>query len=115
MARRRASAMSPGELPKEQYRSIITTYFQAFGTRDFSPVQFSSNIQFLSPISGNTMKRREEVVKFVIGVATRVSKVNVLSTTVDFPTASAVWQMTTPKGVLYTLNNSLRLDGEGLL
>ncbi len=107
--------MSTGELPKEQYRSIITTYFQAFGTRDFAPVQFSSNIQFLSPISGNTMKGREDVVKFVSGVSTRVSKVNVLSTAIDFPTASGVWQMTTTKGVLYTLHNFFRLDGEGIL
>jgi hypothetical protein len=107
--------MSTEELGKEEYRSIIKTYFLAFGTRDFSPVKFSSNIQFLSPISGITMKGREDVVKFVSGVSTRVSKVDVLSTTVDFPTASGVWQMTTTKGVQYTLNNFFRLDGEGLL
>lgn len=57
--------MSTQELDKEQYRSIIETYFRAFGNGDFSRVQFSSQIQFLSPISGNTMKGREEVVKFV--------------------------------------------------
>jgi hypothetical protein len=28
------------ELDKEKYRSIIKTYFQAFGTGDFSLVQF---------------------------------------------------------------------------
>ena len=50
--------MSTEELGKEEYRSIIKTYFLAFGTRDFSPVKFSSNIQFLSPISGITMKGR---------------------------------------------------------
>jgi hypothetical protein len=61
------------------------------------------------------MKGRDEVVKFVSGVATRVAKVDILSTTVDFPTASGVWQMTTTKGVQYTLNNFFRLDGEGLL
>lgn len=107
--------MNTQELPKEEYRGIIETYFRAFGTGDFSRVQFSSQIQFLSPISGNTMKGREDVVKFVSGVATRVSAVNILSTTVDFPTASGVWQMTTTKGVQYTLNNFFRLDGEGLL
>jgi hypothetical protein len=103
------------ELTKEQYHDIIRTYFHAFGTRDFSPVQFSPDIQFLSPISGITMKGRDEVVKFVSGVSTRVAEVGILSTTVDFPTASGVWQMTTTKGVQYTLNNFFRLDGEGLL
>jgi hypothetical protein len=107
--------MKTEELGKEQYRSIIKTYFGAFGTRDFSPVQFSSNIEFLSPISGITMKGREEVVKFVSGVASRVSKVDILFTAVDFPTASGVWQMTTTKGVQYTLHNFFRLDGEGLV
>lgn len=106
--------MSTKELGKEEYRKIIETYFGAFGTKDFSPVRFSSQIQFLSPISGNTMKGPEEVTKFVSGVSTRVAEVNILSTTVDFPTASGVWQMKTTKGTLYTLNNFFRLDGEGL-
>ena len=30
------------------------------------------------------------------------------------PTASGVWQMTTTKGTLSTLNNFFRLDDEGL-
>jgi hypothetical protein len=106
--------MSTQELDKETYRHIIETYFRAFGTGDFSQVQFSSQIQFLSPISGVTMKGREAVVKFVSGVSTRVSAVNIMSTTIDFPTASGVWQMTTTQGVQYTLNNFFRLDGEGL-
>ena len=107
--------MTAGELDKERYRSIISNYFLSFGTHDFSAVQFSSNIEFLSPISGNTMKGRDQVVKFVSGVATRVAKVNILSTTVDFPTASGVWQMMTTEGVEYTLHNFFRLDGEGIL
>ena len=107
--------MKPGELGKEQYRSIIKTYFGSFGTRDFSSVQFSSNIEFLSPISGITMKGREDVVKFVSGVASRVSNVNIIATCVDFPAASGVWQMTTTKGVQYTLHNFFRLDGEGIV
>ncbi|TIW29397.1 MAG: DUF4904 domain-containing protein [Mesorhizobium sp.] len=106
--------MAVQQLEKEQYRAIIETYFRSFGTKDFSKVQFSPKIQFLSPISGNTMKGRDEVVKFVSGVAARVSAVNILSTAVDFPTASGVWQMTTTKGVQYTLHNFFRLDGEGL-
>jgi hypothetical protein len=102
-------------IDKEGYRNIIETYFRAFGTGDFSNVGFSSQIQFLSPISGNTLKGREEVVKFLTGVSTRVSAVNILSTTVDPPTASGVWQMTTTKGTQYTLNNFFRLDDEGLV
>jgi hypothetical protein len=106
--------MAVQELEKEQYRAIIETYFLSFDTKDFTEVQFSPQIQFLSPISGNTMNGRDEVVKFLSGVATRVSTVNILSTAVDFPTASGVWQMTTTKGVQYTLHNFFRLDGEGL-
>jgi sugar lactone lactonase YvrE len=106
--------MTPQELDKETYRSIIETYFRSFGTGDFSQVGFSSKIEFLSPISGLTMKGREEVSKFVTGVSTRVAAVNILSTAVDFPTASGVWQMTTTKGVQYTLHNFFRLDGEGI-
>jgi len=106
--------MSTEQLEKEEYRKIIEDYFAAFRNGDFSKVGFSSQIQFLSPISGITMKGREEVVKFVSGVATRVSEVNILSIAVDFPTASGVWQMKTTKGVLYTLHNFFRLDGEGL-
>ncbi|MDX1188947.1 DUF4904 domain-containing protein [Sinorhizobium medicae] len=102
------------QLEKEHYRAIIETYFRAFQSKDFTTVQFSPQIQFLSPISGITMKGRDEVVKFVSGVATRVSTVNILSTAVDFPTASGVWQMTTTKDVQYTLHNFFRLDGEGL-
>ncbi|MDX6613960.1 MAG: hypothetical protein QOD75_3146 [Blastocatellia bacterium] len=107
--------MTSQELDKETYRSIIDTYFRSFGTGDFSQVQFSSHIEFLSPISGITMKGREEVGKFVTGVSTRVAAVNVISIAVDFPTASGVWQMTTTKGVKYTLHNFFRLDGEGVL
>ena len=59
--------MATDELGKEQYRSIIISYFQAFGTRDFSSVKLSSNIQFLSPISRTTMNGRSEVVKFPSG------------------------------------------------
>src|SRR5262245_5883807 len=103
------------ELDKETYRKIIEDYFRAFGTGDFSNVKFSSQIQFLSPISGITMKGRRDVVNFVSGVSTRVKAVNILSTCVDFPNASGVWQMTTTKGVQYTLNNYFRLDGEGIV
>ncbi len=106
--------MSAQQLDKETYRGIIETYFRSFRTGDFSEVQFSSQIKFLSPISGITMDGREEVVRFLSGVATRVTAVNILSTAVDFPTASGVWQMTTTKGVQYTLHNFFRLDGEGL-
>jgi Major royal jelly protein len=107
--------MSNGELDKGTYRHIIEGYFQAFGTGDFSQVRFSTGIQFLSPISGITMNGRHDVVNFVAGVSTRVSAVKIISIAVDFPTASGVWQMTTTKGVVYTLHNFFRLDGEGLL
>jgi choline dehydrogenase-like flavoprotein/sugar lactone lactonase YvrE len=111
---RTPSAMNASELDKETYRGMIDAYFRAFGTRDFSQVRFSSQIEFLSPISGITLKGRTAVVNFVSGVSTRVSCVNVLSIAVDYPTASGVWQMTTTKGVKYTLHNFFRLDGEGI-
>jgi len=107
--------MSTGELDKETYRHIIEDYFRAFGTGDFSNVKFSSDIQFLSPISGITMKGQRDVVNFVSGVSTRVDAVNIISTAIDFPVASGVWQMTTTQGVQYTLHNFFRLDGQGLL
>lgn len=103
------------ELDKATYRRIIEDYFRAFGTHDFSQVRFSGDVEFLSPISGSTMKGREEVARFVGGVSTRVAAVNVIAIAVDFPTASGVWQMTTTNGVQYTLHNFFRLDGEGLL
>jgi hypothetical protein len=107
--------MSTRELDKETYRRIIDDYFRAFGTGDFSEVQFSPQVQFLSPLSGDTFKGRETVAKFVAGVSARVADVNILSTAVDFPTASGVWQMKTTRGVLYTLHNFFRLDGDGLV
>ncbi|BBD69034.1 hypothetical protein NIES4072_36340 [Nostoc commune NIES-4072] len=100
---------------KEEYREIIDYYFRSFGTGDFLKVQFSSEIQFLSPISERTINGREEVVRFVSGVATRVSEVNVLSITIQYPRASGVWQMKTTKGTLYTLHNFFRLDEEGIV
>lgn len=103
------------QLDKEAYRKIIEDYFHAFGTGDFSKVGFSSHVQFLSPISGTTMNGRHDVTNFVAGVSTRVSAVNILYTSVDFPNASGVWQMTTTKGVQYTLHNYFRLDSEGLV
>ena len=106
--------MSTSPLDKETYRSIIEAYFRAFATKDFSKVGFSSRIQFLSPISGTTFDGREAVIRFVSGVSTRVTAVNIISTAVDYPTASGVWQMTTSKGTLYTLHNFFRLDDEGL-
>lgn len=105
--------MSKG-LQKEDYRDIIKAYFSAFETHDFSEVKFSPKIEFLSPISGNTFKGPEEVTRFVSGVSTRVTEVNILSTTIDEPTASGVWQMKTTKGTLYTLNNFFRLDEYGI-
>lgn len=100
---------------RDKYADIIGVYFAAFGTGDFSDVQFSSKIQFLSPISERTLDGRAAVVEFLMGVTTRVSEVNILSRTVDYPTASGVWQMRTTKGTLYTLNNFFRLDEEGIL
>ncbi|WP_013334595.1 DUF4904 domain-containing protein [Gloeothece verrucosa] len=97
-----------------KYHEIIEQYFQAFKTGDFSLVQFSPNIQFLSPIRQDTIDGIEAVVNFVSGVATRVSEVNVLSITVEYPRASGVWQMRTTKGTLYTLHNFFRLDEQGL-
>jgi hypothetical protein len=107
--------MSTRELGRETYRRIIETYFRAFGTGDFSHVQFSSQVQFLSPLSDTTVNGREAVSKFVRGISSRVSAVDIMSTAVDFATASGVWQMTTTKGVQYTLHNFFRLDGEGLV
>src|SRR5215216_5776875 len=106
--------MTAQELDKETYRRIIEDYFRAFETHDFSNVRFSTQIEFLSPISGITIQGREEVGRFLSGVSTRVTAVNVIAIAVDFPTASGVWQMTTTKGVQYTLHNFFRLDGEGL-
>ena len=101
-------------MDKEQYRNILETYFKAFKDGDFEPVKFSSEIEFLSPISQNTFDGVEAVVDFVSDVSTRVTEVNILSTTVDYPTASGVWQMKTTKGTLYTLNNFFRLDEQGI-
>jgi sugar lactone lactonase YvrE len=106
--------MNTNQIDKEVYRAIINDYFLAFGTGDFSKVQFSSKIQFLSPISGLTMKGKEAVTNFVAGVSTRVTDVKILHTSVDYPNASGVWQMLTTKGTLYTLHNYFRLDEEGL-
>jgi hypothetical protein len=103
-----------GQLDKEAYRTIIRTYFKSFQDSDFSDVRFSPSIEFLSPISGNTMKGVPAVTAFVGGVATRVAEVEILYITVDFPTASGVWRMTTTKGVVYTLHNFFKLDGEGI-
>ncbi|MEL6582106.1 MAG: DUF4904 domain-containing protein, partial [Cyanobacteria bacterium J06621_12] len=102
-------------MDKEQYRAILETYFKAFKTGDFASVKFSSNIQFLSPISQSTFDGVEAVTNFVSDVSTRVVEVNILSTTVDYPTASGVWQMKTTKGTLYTLNNFFRLDEQGIV
>ena len=102
-------------MDKEQYRVILEDYFKAFKTGDFSQVKFSSEIQFLSPISQSTFDGVEAVVNFVSDVSTRVTEVNILSTTVDYPTASGVWQMKTTKGTLYTLNNFFRLDDQGIV
>ncbi len=102
-------------MDKEQYRVILEDYFKAFRTGDFSQVKFSSEIQFLSPISQSTFDGVEAVVNFVSDVSTRVTEVNILSTTVDYPTASGVWQMKTTKGTLYTLNNFFRLDDQGIV
>jgi hypothetical protein len=107
--------MNSKVLDKETYRRIIESYFRAFETHDFSNVQFSTQIEFLPPISRTTLKGREEVERFVGSVSTRVVAVNVIAITVDFPTASGVWQITTTKGAQYTLHNFFRLDGEGLL
>ena len=102
-------------MDKETYRQIITDYFDAFKGGDFSAIKFSPDIQFLAPLSGDTFSGIEAVVGFLHNVTTRVSHVDILSTTVDFPTASGVWQMTTTKGTVYTLNNFFRLDEHGLL
>lgn len=101
-------------MDNDAYREIIRNYFRAFRNGDFSNVKFSSGIEFLSPISGNTFKGVDEVLKFLHGVCTRVAEVNILSITVDPPTASGVWQMKTTKGTLYTLNNFFRVDDEGM-
>jgi hypothetical protein len=99
----------------EKYHDILKKYFLSFETGDFSQVQFSCNLEFLSPISGNTLKGTEEVIPFLKGVTTRVAEVNIMSTTVEYPRASGVWQMKTTKGTLYTLHNFFRLDEAGIV
>lgn len=95
------------------YRKVLEDYFAAFRDGDFSAIRFAEDIEFLSPLSGTTFKGRDEISNFLHGVTTRVEKVEVLSTTIEPPTASGVWQMTTTKGRLYTLNNFFRIaDGE---
>lgn len=101
-------------MENEQYRKIIETYCQAFRSGDFSRGKFSPRLQFLSPLRGDTVNGPEAVVAFLLGVSSRVTEVNVLSTTVDYPTASGVWQMRTTKGTLYTLKNFFRLDEHGI-
>lgn len=110
-----AYGISETESVRDQYEDIILDYFAAFGTGDFSEVKFSSEIKFLSPISMKTMDGPTEVTKFVSDVSTRVDEVKVLSVTVDYPTASGVWQMRTTQGILYTLNNYFELDEAGLV
>ena len=102
-------------MTKEEHFQNITNYFSAFGTEDFSKVRFSAHAEFLSPLSGDTFKGEQQIVHFLHNVITRVSKVDILSITVDSTTASGVWQMTTTKGRLYTLNNFFRIDTSGLL
>lgn len=104
------------EMDKEKYRKIIEGYFQAFKNRDFSSVKFSSKVEFLSPLSDETLKGPEEIRSFLAReTSSRLAEVNVMSTTVDYPTASGVWQMRTTKGTLYTLNNFFRFDEEGIV
>lgn len=105
----------PNKIDTAEYHKIIKTYFRAFETGDFSQVKFSSNLEFLSPISGNTFKGTAEVIPFLQGVSSRVAEVNIMSITVEYPRASGVWQMKTTKGTLYTLHNFFRLDEEGLV
>ena len=115
-----SNASAPGQLEarqmdKAEYHDIVNNYLLAFRTGDFSDVKWSSKLEFLSPLSGNTFKGADAVSTFLQDVTSRVSKVEILSITIDYPTASAVWQMTTTKGTLYTLNNFFRLDEEGIL
>jgi hypothetical protein len=100
---------------KDEHLHNITNYFSAFATGYFAAVRFSPYVEFLSPLSGDTFKGKEDVVHFLHNVTTRITKVEILSITVDYTTASGVWQMTTSKGLLYTLNNFFRLDSSGLL
>jgi len=102
-------------MDKEQYLVILEDYFNAFSTGDFANVKFSSEIKFLSPLSESTYDGVETVVNFLTGVSSRVREVNIMSYTVDYPTASGVWQMKTTRGTLYTLNNFFRLDDQGIV
>jgi hypothetical protein len=101
-------------LDKEGYRRLIETYLGSYATGDFAKVYFSTRVQFLSPTSDVPINGRENVVRFVTGLSKHVSAVNIVSTAVDFPTASGVWQATTTRGVQYTLHDFFQLDGEGL-
>ena len=100
---------------KEKYRQILETYFNAFRTGDYSPVQFSSKIEFLTPLRDEPFKGIDVVVPFLTnGVWRRVTEVKVLYIVIDYPLASGVWQMRTTKGTLYTLHNFFRFDEEGI-
>ncbi len=102
-------------MDKEKYRKMLDAYFHAFETGDYSVVQFSSKIEFLTPLSDDTFKGIDAVVTFLTnGVWKRTTEVNVMYVTIDYPTASSVWQMKTTKGTLYTLNNFFRFDEEGI-
>jgi hypothetical protein len=48
------SSAASTSMNRDDYRYIIETYFKAFENGHFSCVAFSSSVEFLSPISGDT-------------------------------------------------------------
>ena len=88
------TSMEPAMIPGID-KGSVTSRNARHGGLPRSPEASSNERSSFSRVanSGNTMKGRDEVVKFVGAVSTRVSAVDILYITVDFPTASGVWQI----------------------
>ncbi|MFW9257625.1 DUF4904 domain-containing protein [Nostoc sp. CALU 546] len=99
---------------KAEIIEIIDEYLCAFNSGDFSQVQFSSQLNFISPLREEPIVGNDIIIGFLSDVSTRVESVNIIEHIIDYPMACSLFEFTTNKGDVLTLLDYFRFDEEGI-
>ncbi|MGK7925168.1 MAG: DUF4904 domain-containing protein [Spirulina sp.] len=101
-------------MDKEQVLHLIEPYLLAFDSGDFSEVQFSSKMQFISPLRKDPVVGNDTIRGFLSDVATRVAAVNIREHVIDYPKACSLFEFKTTKGDVLILLDYFEFDAEGI-
>ncbi|ACK67120.1 conserved hypothetical protein [Rippkaea orientalis PCC 8801] len=99
---------------REAVVKIIDQYLCAFESGNFSEVQFSSKMQFISPIREEPVVGNDTIRGFLTDVSSRIAAVTIREHIIDYPKASSLFEFKTTKGDVFIFLDYFEFDEEGI-